>query len=97
MGNTLNSLTERFINLGYEVNYRDKNRYVELKKMFGNDKTKVDGGDELQIGRMIEICEGEVIAKAYMKRGWLWSGSAVTAQRKGNVYAIGTERLVATY
>jgi hypothetical protein len=46
---------------------------------------------------MIEICEGEIISKSYMKRGYLWSGSAATVARKGNVYAIGDERIVATY
>jgi hypothetical protein len=93
----INNVAQRFVKLGYEISWKDSDRYVELKKMFGNDKTPVNGGDELQIGRMIEICEGEIISKSYMKRGYLWSGSAATVARKGNVYAIGDERIVATY
>jgi hypothetical protein len=30
-----------------------------------------------------------------MKRGWLWSGSAYVQKNKGNVFTIGTERLIA--
>lgn len=88
---------QRFINHGYEINYRDGNRYIELQKMFNNSDTKVDGDEELQIGRCIEICNNNIISKPYMKRGWLWSGSAYTQKNKGNIYAMGTERLIARF
>ena len=51
---------QRFINLGYELNYRDGDRYIELKKMFNNSDAKVDGIDELQIGRYIEIWDNNI-------------------------------------
>lgn len=94
---TIHSVMQRFINLGYELNYQDGDRYIELKKMFNNSDTKVDGADELQIGRYIEIWDNNIISKPYMKRGWLWSGSAYTQKNKGNIYAIGTERLIARF
>jgi hypothetical protein len=94
---TIHSVMQRFISLGYELNYQDGNRYIELKKMFNNSDTIVNGADELQIGRFIEILGNNIISKPYMKRGWLWSGSAYTQKNKGNVYATGTERLIARF
>lgn len=88
---------QRFINLGYELNYRDGDRYIELKKLFNNSTTPVNGADELQIGRFIEIYGDSIVSKPYMKRGWLWSGSAYTQERKGNIFAMGTARLVARF
>lgn len=87
---------QRFIALGYVLNFRDGDRYIELSKMFNNDDDTVTGGDQLQIGRFIELYRGQVISKTYMKRGWLWSGSAYATAHKNNIYAIGTERLIAT-
>jgi hypothetical protein len=93
----INLVIQSLIHLGYEIDYRDGDRYVSLQKMFGNSDADVNGSDDLQIGRIIELCNGNVVSKAYMKRGWLWSGSAYTQQHKNNVYAIGGTRKVASY
>lgn len=90
-------IIQKFINNGYEISYQDNDRYIELKKMFNNSNIKVDNDDELQIGRLIEICNGQIISKTYMKKGWLWSGSVYTQKCKNNIYVIGTERVIAHY
>lgn len=94
---TLQSLIQKFIAFGYELRYQDGNRFIELYKSFANSNMKVTEGDELQIGRSIELCNGEIMSKPFMKRGYLWSGSAVTLENKGNVYTYGNERMIGTY
>lgn len=95
MKKNLEDIINIFLNYGYEISFRDKNRYIELKKVFNNSDAKVDGAEEVQIARFIEIWDNNIISKAYMKRGWLWSGSAYVQKNKGNSYSIGAERLIA--
>ncbi len=91
----IENVIQLFIKFGYVINLKDGERYIELYKDFNNSDAEIDGICELQIGRFIEIWDNNVISKPYMKRGWLWSGSAYVQKNKGNVFAIGTERLIA--
>lgn len=91
----LETTIQLFINFGYVITFKDGERYIELYKDFNNSGIEIDGINELQIGRFIEIWDNNIISKTYMKRGWLWSGSAYVPKNKGNVFAIGTERLIA--
>lgn len=93
----LQEIIQKFVNFGYEIKYKDNNRYIELVKMFNNSDINISGGEEIQIGRFIEIYDNKIISKSYMKRGYLWSGSAYTQKNKGNVYAIGNEKIIAKF
>ncbi len=89
------NLINLFENYGYRVKYQDKNRYVKLYKPFKNSNPHVEPHEEKQIGRIIEIYNGEIWSIPYMKRGYYWSNSAVTTHEKGCIFQLGERRIIA--
>jgi len=97
MNDRILEFIQKLLANGYHVNYKDGSRYIQLFREFNNSEQQVSGPDEIQIGRAIEICEGEIKSKPFMKRGYLWSGSAETVAKKGNVYTYGNSTIVSKY
>jgi len=97
MNDRILEFIQKLLANGYHVNYKDGSRYIQLFREFNNSEQQVSGPDEIQIGRAIEICEGEIKSKPFMKRGCLWSGSAETVAKKGNVYTYGNSTIVSKY
>jgi hypothetical protein len=91
----IKSIVERFVSLGYDITFEGvSGSYIELFKSFNNEFAIVDGDKEIQIGRKIEIYDNIIRISSYMKRGYLWSGSAYTVGKHNYVYAIGKTYLI---
>lgn len=93
----LSSVIANFIALGYELRIKDGERYVQLFRSFGNEETPISGGAELQIGRVVEVYNNQIYLTPYVKRGHMWASSAVTFERKGNVYTTTNSKRYATF
>jgi hypothetical protein len=87
----MQALIDKYEKKGYEVDFRDGDRYASLFKRLCDGSIPVAGNDQLKLGERIDIGSGRVIKSNYYKRGCMWASSSEIACSGGNVYQYGDD------